>query len=118
MANKRALSLKQTVTNGDDFRLRAIAEYHELLAADETLTAVVFKKLRGAMRKKRLLYGDRPIGIALRPHLLRSETIPRTDSLGRTRYECIGKSCGSSCARSKPNESTRPDRGGTQNGTG
>ena len=52
------------------FRDRAIAEYHELLAADETLTSATFEKLRNAMRKNGLLYGDRPIGIALRPHLL------------------------------------------------
>jgi hypothetical protein len=51
-------------------RGRAIAEYHELLAADETLTPVTFDKLRSAMRNNRLLYGDRPIGIALRPHFL------------------------------------------------
>jgi glutathionylspermidine synthase len=51
-------------------RERAIAEYHERLAADETLTPATFEKLRSAMRKKGLLYGDRPIGIALRPHLL------------------------------------------------
>jgi len=51
-------------------RERAIAEYHELLAADQTLTPATFEKLRSAMRKKRLLYGERPIGVALRPHLL------------------------------------------------
>jgi glutathionylspermidine synthase len=51
-------------------RARAIAECHELLEADETLTPATFEKLRSGMRKKRLLYGDRPIGIALRPHLL------------------------------------------------
>jgi glutathionylspermidine synthase len=51
-------------------RERAIAEYHDLLAADEALSAAVFEKLRNAMRRNRLLYGDRPIGIALRPHLL------------------------------------------------
>jgi len=61
MANKRARSLKQTVTNGGGFRDRAIAEYHELLAADETLTPATFEKLRSGMRKNRLLYGDRPI---------------------------------------------------------
>ena len=54
-------------------RERAIAEYHELLAADETLTPATFEKLRSAMRKKRLLYGDRPIGVALRPHFLDHE---------------------------------------------
>jgi hypothetical protein len=51
-------------------RERAIAEYHELLAGDEALSPAVFEKLRGAMRRNRLLYGGRPIGIALRPHLL------------------------------------------------
>ena len=100
MANKRARSLKQTVTNGGGFRDRAIAEYHELLAADETLTPATFEKLRSAMRKNRLLYGDRPIGVALRPHLLDHETISRTDSLGRARYECVGKGCSRSRARS------------------
>jgi hypothetical protein len=51
-------------------RERAIAEYHDLLAADEALSPAVFEKLRSTMRRNRLLYGDRPIGIALRPHLL------------------------------------------------
>jgi uncharacterized circularly permuted ATP-grasp superfamily protein len=62
--------LKTTRTNTTSLRERAIPEYHDLLAADETLTRGTFDKLRSAMRKKRLLYGDRPIGIALRPHLL------------------------------------------------
>ena len=51
-------------------RERAIAQYHDMLLCDETLTPATFEKLRSGMRKKRLLYGDRPIGIALRPHLL------------------------------------------------
>src|SRR5215471_14890070 len=51
-------------------REKAIAEYHERLAADEMLTAATFEKLRSGMRRNRLVYGDRPIGIALRPHLL------------------------------------------------
>src|SRR6266480_6352551 len=54
-------------------RERALSDYHELLAADETLTPATFEKLRSAMRKKRLLYGDRPIGVALRPHFLDHE---------------------------------------------
>lgn len=52
----------------EDMRARAIAHYHELLAADEALSSVVFEKLRSAMRLNRLLYNDRPIGVALRPH--------------------------------------------------
>ena len=73
MANRRLRSLKRPATNTGALRERAIAEYHELLAADETLTPATFEKLRSAMRKNRLLYGDRPIGIALRPHLLDHE---------------------------------------------
>jgi hypothetical protein len=70
MINKDTGSFTQSATNTDGLRDRAIAEYHELLAADETLTPVTFDKLRSAMRNSRLLYGDRPIGIALRPLLL------------------------------------------------
>jgi glutathionylspermidine synthase len=62
--------LKKAMANTASLRERAIAEYHDLLAADEALSTVVFEKLRGAMRRNRLLYGERPIGIALRPHLL------------------------------------------------
>jgi hypothetical protein len=70
MKRKGAASLKQAAAYTGTVGERAIAEYHELLAADKTLTPATFEKLRSAMRKKRLLYGDRPIGIALRPHLL------------------------------------------------
>lgn len=55
-------------TNG--LRERAVAEYHDLLAADEALSPAVFDKLRNGMRANLLVYGDRPIGVALRPHLL------------------------------------------------
>jgi len=52
-------------------RDRAIAEYHQLLAADADLSGgAVFEKLRIAMRRARLVYGERPIGVSLRPHLL------------------------------------------------
>ena len=51
-------------------REKLIAEYHEMLAADEGLTAEFFARLKGAMRARLLLYGDREIGVALRPHLL------------------------------------------------
>ena len=55
-------------------REKAIAEYHELLAADESLTAELFARLKAGMSATRLLYGDREIGISLRPHfLLRSQ---------------------------------------------
>ncbi|MDT5268586.1 MAG: hypothetical protein QOH49_772 [Acidobacteriota bacterium] len=51
-------------------RERAIAEFHELLASDESLGAGLFERLREAMRARRLLYGEREIGVSLRPHLL------------------------------------------------
>jgi hypothetical protein len=62
--------LNRRTTSTHALREKAISEFHDLLVADETLSPVVFEKLRSAMRKKRLLYGGRPIGVALRPHLL------------------------------------------------
>ena len=62
--------LKTRATTKHALRERAISEFHDLLVASETLSPAVFKKLRRAMRRNRLLYGKRPIGIALRPHLL------------------------------------------------
>ena len=41
-----------------------------MLAADAGLSAGIFENLRAAMRDKLLVYGDRPIGVALRPHFL------------------------------------------------
>ncbi len=70
LTNDDTASLKKNTTNTVSLRETAIAQYHELLLQDQTLTPATFEKLRSAMRKKRLLYGDRPIGIALRPHLL------------------------------------------------
>jgi glutathionylspermidine synthase len=68
---------KRRTTSRHALREKAISEFHELLAADETLSPAVFEKLRGAMRKNRLLYGERPIGIALRPHLLHHKQFQR-----------------------------------------
>ena len=64
-------------TSAHALREKAISEFHDLLAADQTLSPVVFEKLRNTMRKKRLLYGERPIGVALRPHLLHHEQFQR-----------------------------------------
>ena len=64
--------MKPRAPRSDALRKRAIDEYHDLLAADETLSAELLAKLRSAMRTDRLLYGDRPIGVSLRPHLLDS----------------------------------------------
>src|SRR3712207_4603908 len=51
-------------------REKAIAEYHELLAADESLTPELFARLRAGMAAAHLLHGERPLGVSLRPHLL------------------------------------------------
>jgi hypothetical protein len=51
-------------------RERVIAEYHELLAGDESLTAELFARLKGGMNAARLLYGQRELGVSLRPHFL------------------------------------------------
>lgn len=51
-------------------REKAIAEYHELLAGDESLNAEMFARLKGGMNANRLLYGQRALGISLRPHFL------------------------------------------------
>lgn len=51
-------------------REKLIAEYHQLLAADESLTGEFFAGLKKMMRNRRLLYGGREIGVSLRPHLL------------------------------------------------
>jgi glutathionylspermidine synthase len=58
-------------------RERAIAEYHDLLVADEALSPAVFEKLHSSMRANRLLYGQRPIGVALRPHFLHHKQFQR-----------------------------------------
>src|SRR6266536_2301152 len=62
--------LKTAATTSGNLRERAITDYHELLMGDKTLAPDLFEKLHRAMRTNRLLYGERPIGVALRPHLL------------------------------------------------
>jgi hypothetical protein len=54
-------------------REKAIAKYHALLAEDKSLTPELFARLKGLMRARRLVYGEREIGVALRPHLLTRE---------------------------------------------
>ena len=72
-------------------REKAIAEYHERLAADATLTFATFEKLRSAMRKNRLLYGERPIGIALRPHLLHHKQFQRLSQTAQSVTSALEK---------------------------
>ena len=68
---------KRRTTSTHAQREEAISHFHDLLAADDTLSPVVFEKLRTAMRKNRLVYGERPIGVALRPHLLHQKQFQR-----------------------------------------
>lgn len=51
-------------------REQLINEYHQMLAADEGLTADFFARLKELMTARRLLYGGRVIGVSLRPHFL------------------------------------------------
>src|SRR6266496_2879872 len=70
MTNHSAAVLRKAVANTASLREAAIAQYHELLLEDETLAPRLFENLRETMRANRLVYGDRPISVALRPHLL------------------------------------------------
>ena len=53
-----------------NLRERAIAEFHDLLPADAGLSQAILEKFRAGMRRDLLVYGNRPIGVALRPHFL------------------------------------------------
>jgi hypothetical protein len=70
MGTKRPRFAKQNATNPAGLRDRAIAEYHDLLASDKTLGPSLFEQLHRAMRTNGLVYADRPISVALRPHFL------------------------------------------------
>jgi hypothetical protein len=70
MRNDGVALLKKTRTNTGTLRERAITQYHRLLLRDESLAPRVFEKLHDSMRTNRLVFGDRPISTALRPHLL------------------------------------------------
>jgi hypothetical protein len=70
MRNEDAALLKKAATNTGGLRERVIAEYHDLLTSDNTLAPSVFEQLHSSMRTNRLVYGDRPISVALRPHFL------------------------------------------------
>lgn len=58
-----------------------IDEYHNALANDESLTPTFLASLKSMMRERRLLYGPREIGVALRPHFIT-----------RTQYENLATS--------------------------
>jgi hypothetical protein len=51
-------------------RNQVITEYHNLLASDESLSEELFARLKAKMRAYRMLYGERELGVSLRPHFL------------------------------------------------
>jgi len=64
-------------------RNRAIAEYRDLLTADDSLTADFLGRLKRGMSAKGLSYGDRELGIALCPTARR----PRAAQITRAAFE-------------------------------
>lgn len=74
-------STRKRTTAPRKLREAAIAHYHELLSEDPTLSTTGLEKLHRAMRSERLTYGDRRIGVSLRPHLLERRQF---DLLART----------------------------------
>jgi hypothetical protein len=65
-------------------REEAIAEYHRLLAADDSLDRELFAHLRREMSSHRLSYGERPLGVSLRPHFLTIEQYNRLTGFSET----------------------------------
>ena len=51
-------------------REKLIADYHQTLGADASLTSEFFERLKQMMSARGLRYGGREIGVALRPHFL------------------------------------------------
>jgi hypothetical protein len=88
-------NLKTHSVASHELRNRAIAEYHDLLAEDPALSATLFEKLRSGMRANRLVYGERPLGVALRPHVLDTiqfRTLARTAELVASALEKVTRS--------------------------
>jgi hypothetical protein len=86
-----AILTTKSVTR-NDLRKRAVTHYHQLLSQDATLSPAVLEKLQRAMRAQRLVYGDRPIGVSLRPHLLERrqfELLARTAELVTSALEKV-----------------------------
>lgn len=65
-------------------REEAIAEYHRLLREDESIGGELFLWLRQEMIRNRLSYGERPIGVSLRPHLLTRKQYDRLSLFSET----------------------------------
>jgi hypothetical protein len=83
--------LKRRSSAKKSLRHKAIGEYHDLLKKDQTLSAAAFKKLRDNMRSRLLLYGDRPIGVALRPHFLEAKQFAALTKIAETVASALEK---------------------------
>lgn len=70
-------------------RQKVIAEYHQMLTMDDSLTAEFMASFKEMMRARQLVYGEREIGIALRPHLL---TLDQFNLLSRS-SEVVAEAC-------------------------
>jgi hypothetical protein len=62
-------------------RDKLIAEYHQMLTADASITPEFLTSLKEMMRSRQLVYGGREVGVALRPHVL-----------GRSQYKLLSES--------------------------
>jgi hypothetical protein len=65
-------------------REEMIDAYHRLLAEDESINPELFARLRREMREMHLSYGERPLGVSLRPHFLSLEQYKRLTSYSET----------------------------------
>ncbi|HEY0319330.1 MAG TPA: hypothetical protein VGC66_00005 [Pyrinomonadaceae bacterium] len=65
-------------------REEAIAAYHQLLAEDKGLNRELFAHLRREMMLHGLSYGERPLGVSLRPHFLTAELYDRLTCFSET----------------------------------
>jgi hypothetical protein len=68
-------------------RQKIIEEFHRGLESGGGLTSEFFARLRQEMTGRRIVYGDRPLGISLRPHLL---TRRQYDELARASEILVG----------------------------
>ena len=84
MKTATSWSVKESSDARGKLREAAITHYHGLLGDDPTLSNGALENLRQAMHAGQLVYGNRPIGVALRPHLLLAgqfELLTRTAEL-------------------------------------
>lgn len=65
-------------------REEAIAAYHRLLYEDDSIGRELFAHLRREMMLNCLSYGERPIGVSLRPHFLTREQYDRLTGFSET----------------------------------